>query len=122
MANFYHSINDKDTTGRTPLHHACSVFDDQETLEDMDIDNNDYDEYEPVYNVPNPCSKLGDDFEAHIETIEVLLSRMEEFGLDPNIRDAFGNTPIQSFCCPSYPWNLRESIIQVFEKYGLSRD
>ena len=113
-------INARDATGRTPLHHAISVFDDKETfeIEPMETHDEDYDPPPPNYS----CSRNGDDEKAVIETIEVLLSGMQEFGLNPNIRDAFGNTPIQSFCCPSYPWKMRESIIRVFEKYGLSRD
>ena len=92
---FGDEINTKDEHGRTPLHHACSVENE---------------------------GQGGYCF--YPETVELLLSKMEELGLDPNIKDNKGQTAIQTVRDEDMYLEDedKKKICDVFAKYGVTEN
>ena len=90
---FGDKINTTDENGRTPLHHACSVYNEEE---------------EGPGGYP--------------ETIQFLLGKMEELGLDPNIKDKDGRTALQSMLnMDMYLGDeTKKEITAIFAKYGIT--
>ena len=89
-------INVQDYLGRTPLHHACWV--------------DDYDDRGPA---------------GYPDTVDFLLSKMEELGLNLTLKNEDGYTALQYLLNLPYPEEQKETgdkILAVFEKYGVHEE